>query len=59
LQNDPHELNNLIGRNPRAEQYRPQVARMKKLLVEWLTRVKSPDLESVKARPLLATPARR
>ena len=59
LQNDPSELNNLIGRNPRAEQYRAEVVRMKGLLVEWLTRVKSPNLESVKARPLLATPARR
>jgi arylsulfatase A-like enzyme len=59
LQNDPKELNNLIGRNPQAEEYRTEVAHMKGLLVEWLTRVKSPNLESVKARPLLATPARR
>jgi arylsulfatase A-like enzyme len=59
LQNDPHELNNLIGRNPRAEQYRTEVVRMKGLLVEWLTRVQSPNLESVKARPLFATSARR
>ena len=58
LQNDPSELNNLIGRNPQAQQYRAEVVRMKQLLVEWLTRVKSPNLESVKARPLLATPAR-
>jgi arylsulfatase A-like enzyme len=61
LQNDPNELNNLIGRNPQADTYRAEVERMKGLLVEWLTRVKSPNLESVKARPLFAKapPARR
>jgi arylsulfatase A-like enzyme len=59
LQNDPSELNNLIGRNARAEQHRTEVVRMKGLLVEWLTRVQSPNLESVKARPLFATSARR
>jgi hypothetical protein len=59
LQDDPSELNNLIGRNPQAEQYRTEVVRMKGLLVEWLTRVKSPNLESVKARPLFAAWARR
>jgi len=59
LQNDPNELNNLIGRNPRAEQYRSEAGRMKGLLVEWLTRVKSPNLESVKARPLFTAQARR
>jgi arylsulfatase A-like enzyme len=52
LKNDPYELNNLIGRNPDREQYRAEAMRMKGLLVEWLTRVKSPHLESVKARPL-------
>jgi len=58
LQNDPNELNNLIGQNPRAKQYRSEIVRMKGLLVEWLTRVKSPNLESVKARPLFAAQAR-
>ena len=52
LKNDPQELNNLIGRNPDREKYRAEATRMKGLLVEWLTRVKSPHLESVKARPL-------
>jgi arylsulfatase A-like enzyme len=54
LQTDPQELNNLIGKNPQREQYRTEVTRMKGLLVEWLIRVKSPHLESVRARPILA-----
>jgi len=52
LKNDPQELNNLIGRNPDRENHRADALRMKGLLVEWLTRVKSPHLETVKARPL-------
>lgn len=54
LQTDPHEMNNLIGRNPDRERVRQEVGRMKGLLIEWLTRVKSPHLESVRARPLFA-----
>ena len=52
LKNDPHELNNLIGRNPAREKHRAEATRMRGLLVEWLTRVKSPHLGTVKARPL-------
>ena len=54
LQTDPHEVNNLIGNNPKREQVRAEVTRLKGLLIEWLTRVKSPNLESVRSRPLLA-----
>lgn len=54
LQTDPQELNNLIGNNPDREQHRIEAGRMKGLLVEWLMHVKSPHLESVRARPLLA-----
>ncbi|MEI7729164.1 MAG: sulfatase-like hydrolase/transferase [Verrucomicrobiota bacterium] len=54
LKTDPHELNNLIGRNPDKEQYRAEAGRMKGLLIEWLTRVKSPHLDAVRNRPLLA-----
>ncbi len=54
LKSDPQEVNNLIGRNPDREKHRAEAARMKGLLVEWLTRVRSPHLDSVKARPLFA-----
>jgi arylsulfatase A-like enzyme len=52
LKSDPQELNNLIGQNPDREKHRADATRMKGLLVEWLTRVKSPHLETVQARPL-------
>jgi hypothetical protein len=52
LKSDPQELNNLIGRNPDKEQYRAEAMRLKGLLIEWLARVKSPHLDSVRNRPL-------
>ena len=54
LQTDPQELTNLIGNNPDKEKHRAEAERMKGLLIEWLTRVKSPHLESVRQRPLFA-----
>ncbi len=53
LQNDPNEVTNLIGCNPDREKYKAEAERMKNLLVAWLVRVKSPYLESVKARPVI------
>ncbi len=52
LQSDPHEMNNLVGRNPQRDQARAEATRMKGPLVDWLTRVNSPLLESVRQRPL-------
>lgn len=52
LKSDPQELDNLIDPNPNREKYRDEATRMKGLLVEWLSRVKSPSLETVKARPI-------
>ena len=52
LQTDPDELNNLIGHNPDREKLRAQAERMKALLLDWLARVKSPHLETIKARPV-------
>jgi len=52
LKNDPQELSNLIGGNPDRGKYRAEATRMQGLLVEWLTRVKSPQLETIKARPI-------
>ena len=54
LQTDPQELNNLIGKNPDKEKHHAEAERMKGLLVEWLIRVKSPHLDSVRQRPLFA-----
>lgn len=54
LQTDPQELNNLIGANPDKEKHRAEAERMKGLLIDWLARVKSPHLDSVRQRPLFA-----
>ena len=53
LQTDPHEMNNLIGNNPDREKSKIETSQMKNLLVDWLAKIKSPALESVKARPIL------
>ena len=58
LKDDPHEMNNLIGNNPERERVRQEVTRMKGLLIDWLTRVNSPHLESVRARPVFAAAVR-
>ena len=49
---DPHEMNNLIGRNPKKGDHVKQARAMKARLVEWLTRVRSPRLAGVKARKI-------
>lgn len=53
LQSDPHELNNLIGRNPEREQHRAVMQRMKSLLISWLERTKSNQLDAVEARSVI------
>jgi len=54
LKDDPQEITNLIGHNPAREKHRAQAERMKALLVAWLEKVKSPSLEDVRARPVIA-----
>ena len=54
LQTDPEELNNLIGNNPEREKHRPEAERMKSLLLTWLERTKSKQLDDVKKRPVMA-----
>ena len=53
LQSDPHELNNLIGRNPAREKHRAAAQRMKSFLVSWLERTKSRQLEAVESRSVI------
>lgn len=50
LENDPYEMNNLLGNNPDADKYHEQAEQMKKHLIEWLERVGSPYLEEVRKR---------
>ena len=55
LKDDPQEMNNLLGSNPRAKEFigrNGEATRMKKRLVSWLEQIGSPHLAGVKARPL-------
>ncbi len=53
LENDPHELKNLIGHNPFREQYRALAEEMKARLLHWLERVHSPHLDEVRRQPVI------
>jgi arylsulfatase A-like enzyme len=53
LQADPQELTNLLGSREDRQRHAAEAERMKGLLVAWLERTKSPNLEQVKARPIL------
>ncbi len=53
LENDPHELTNLLGYSPNRDQYRAVAEEIKGRLVRWLEKVKSPYLEQVKQRPVI------
>ena len=50
LEEDPLEVNNLIGRRPRMARHVKQAAAMKARLVSWLEKTGSPRLEGVKDR---------
>ncbi len=50
LRTDPHEMNNLIGKNPDKAKHVKQARAMKARLIEWLTKTRSPRLAGVKAR---------
>ncbi|MHC4441437.1 MAG: sulfatase-like hydrolase/transferase [Planctomycetota bacterium] len=48
LQDDPYEMNNLIGRNSKRAQHLKQARRMKDMLIAWLEKVQSPFLDDTK-----------
>jgi arylsulfatase A-like enzyme len=59
MKDDPLEMNNLLGSNPRAPEFigKDGVAtKMKDRLVAWLEHIDSPHLQGVKNRPLQALP---
>lgn len=56
LKDDPYEMNNLLGKNPKAGKYRKQAEYMKSLLVQWLEKVESPHLAAVRKRDAVKTP---
>jgi arylsulfatase A-like enzyme len=53
LQNDPYEMNNLLGCNPDKKKYAPQGMVMKEQLVLWLEKVGSQCIDDVKKRQII------
>jgi arylsulfatase A-like enzyme len=52
LETDPHEMNNLIGKNPNRKKSLPQAKKLKTKLVRWLKKTNSPHLKGLQARQL-------
>ena len=52
LDNDPHEVNNLLGMNPDAPRHAKQAEHLKDLMLSWLEDVNYPHIDGVRAREL-------
>lgn len=53
LNNDPYEMNNLIGLNPDKQKYAEQAEDLRKCLLEWLKKNKSAHFDGVQKRKLI------
>ncbi|MFY0626744.1 MAG: sulfatase-like hydrolase/transferase [Reichenbachiella sp.] len=53
LNEDPHEMNNLIGKNPEKAIQKAKVEELRSCLLEWLQKNKSTHYEGVKNRVLI------
>ncbi len=53
LKTDPHEMVNLIGKNPDRKNNQTEAERLKDMLLAWMGKVEDPNLESVKARSVI------
>jgi arylsulfatase A-like enzyme len=53
LNNDPHEINNLIGKNPEREKYADKAEELRKYLLEWILAKKSKHYDGVAKRKLI------
>lgn len=53
LNNDPNEMNNLIGKNPEKEKYADKAEELRKYLLEWLQKNKSNHYDGVANRKLI------
>ena len=54
MNDDPHEMNNLLGRNPKKHKHAAKAKEMKARLVTWLEEVESPHVKEVKNRNVMA-----
>ncbi len=53
LNTDPHEMNNLLGKNPNRTDYKEKAEELRGYLLEWLKKNKSERYEGVKERKLI------
>lgn len=53
LNTDPHEMNNLLGNNPRSEEYKEKAEELRACLLEWMQKNKSSHFEGVKNRKMI------
>ncbi len=53
LNTDPHEMNNLIGNNPNAENYKTKAEELRGYLLEWLEKNNSKHYGGVRARVMV------
>lgn len=53
LNEDPYEMNNLIGSNPARHQYKEETERLRAKLIHWCKRTHHPHLEEVQNRVLI------
>lgn len=53
LNTDPHEMNNLIGKNPNRKRYAEKTEELRAALLEWLKNNESSHYQGVKHRKLL------
>lgn len=53
LNEDPHEMHNLLGSNPDKKEYKKEAEDLRSCILEWLKKNKSTRYKGVKARELL------
>ncbi|WP_044207926.1 sulfatase-like hydrolase/transferase [Flammeovirga sp. OC4] len=53
MNEDPHEMNNLLGKNPNQEQYTEKAEELRSALLEWLKKNNSKFYDGVKNRVLV------
>ena len=53
LNDDPFEMNNLLGKNPKRSDYKEQAEELRKYLLEWLKKNNSKHYNGVKERELV------
>jgi len=53
LNEDPHEMNNLLGKNPNRAKYQAKAEELRSCLLDWLKKNESTRYDGVKSRALI------